>query len=455
MVLRVRDFDRELWPLIALAGFTVSVFLLGGGSRADIVSLLVLRPLAAAVACLACASVLERRPESGWFPIVFLLLCFAMVAFQLVPLPPSIWRRIPGREVVAVVDDMIGAAGNWRPITLIPSGTWNALLSLSVPIATAALATLATREQRFRMPVIFLGLGGLSVCVGLLQMVGGVNSPFYFYRITSVGSMAGLFANRNHHALYLAALIPMLAVYVSAEVRSIEMFRFRRFIAAVAGLTILAFLLVLGSRAGLVLGMVGLASACFLYKPKPILRPAKRGQRGRRREFVIGGLALLLVGFAAVAASRGASVHRLVTTDTTEIRLSYWREVVPEIATYFPLGSGFGSFVPIFQMDEPLRLVEPSYANHAHNDLLETILTGGGPGLALIFVAVTAWCISNWRVARSGVTGRDLLFHRLGAVILLMIGAASLVDYPLRVPSIASLAAMCSVWMASAQRKRQ
>ena len=47
---------------------------------------------------------------------------------QLVPLPPSVWQALPGRELPAQIDASLGL-NIWRPLTLDIEGTVRAVLA--------------------------------------------------------------------------------------------------------------------------------------------------------------------------------------------------------------------------------------------------------------------------------------------------------------------------------------
>jgi O-antigen ligase len=116
-------------------------------------------------------------------------------------------------------------------------------------------------------------------------------------------------------------------------------------------------------------------------------------------------------------------------------------------AKYFPLGSGFGSFVEVYQIDEPDQLLDMVYVNHAHNDWLETVLTGGLFGALLLAIVVIAWVRRAASAFRTPLNEqREPAFARLGLVIILMMGLASLADYPLRVPSLAFIFVIAAFW---------
>ena len=47
-----------------------------------------------------------------------------------------------------------------------------------------------------------------------------------------------------------------------------------------------------------------------------------------------------------------------------------------------------GAFEKVFQANEPDALLGPVFLNHAHNDWLEAVITGGLPAAALLVIAV-------------------------------------------------------------------
>jgi O-antigen ligase len=93
---------------------------------------------------------------------------------------------------------------------------------------------------------------------------------------------------------------------------------------------------------------------------------------------------------------------------------------------------------------EPNDLLEASFLNHAHNDLLEVVLTAGLPGILIVlfaFFGLLRAMIGIWRKP-AGAT-----MQLLGASLLLVLYLASLADYPLRTPSLSALAVLAGVWL--------
>ncbi|WP_147417654.1 O-antigen ligase family protein [Sphingomonas cavernae] len=413
-------------------------------------SLIVLRP----VAVLACGfALLTLRSEHvanyrGVFAV--LAVVFMLLVVELVPLPFALWSALPGREIVVEVDRLTGAGELWRPISMVPSATWNALYALFIPSAVVLLAAQLRREERFQILPIVIGLGAVSGVVGLLQVAGGSEGPLYFYRITNRDSAVGLFSNRNHAAVLLAVTFPMLAVYASSGAKTIEQARFRAWVAMVIGVVLLPLILVTGSRAGMVVAIVGIAAAAFLYRKPTFDRPAKRKIRRVNLAYVLGGF--VVVGLALLFAlfSRAKALERLLAPDQVEdLRFKIWGPIVEMMWKYFPVGSGIGTFSEVYQVDEPFSLLSPTYVNHAHNDWLELAMTGGVPALLVLLVVVCGfaiWSLSAWRTA--GLQeGRDGKYARLASVILFILALSSLGDYPLRIPSLSALGALCAIWL--------
>ncbi len=421
-----------------LVALIVAAFLFGGGSRGDIVSLVILRPLAA----LACGYALLSLDGSTLRAHRALIAIYAgivlLVAGHLVPLPPELWQALPGREILAEIDRAAGLGEVWRPITLVPAAGWNALFALVVPVAVLLLAVQCTPAERERLLPLFLILCFASGLIGMLQMIGPSRGPLYFYRITNDGAAVGLFSNRNHASVFLACFAPMAATWIAlapAERRRIWL--------SAAGLTlILPLIVAAGSRAGLLTGALGLAAAAA------ILGGARLGAVARRDLKRIGGgalgLALLLSALFFILA-RGQSIERLTATGQEEdLRFQAWGSVVEAVGAFFPVGSGAGSFAESYQIFEPDALLSPSYFNHAHNDFLEIAMTFGLPGLFLIAFVAWVWLAESWRAWRGGA-----VVARLGSTLLALLAVASAVDYPLRVPSLAVLATISLLWLRS------
>ena len=429
---------RDRSVLLLLIG---AAFLMGGGSRADVMSLIVLRPLSA----LACAYAIWRTDtatlmQHRWV-IGFAAALAALPALHLVPLPPAVWTRLPGRDVLVMVDDLVGIAPVWRPLTMAPNATANALFSLLLPTALLLLALRLDQRGIMLVTVFLISLIAASAALGILQLLGGQRGPLYLYRITNDNSAVGLFANRNHQAVLLATAYPFIGlVLAAAGTRRVAMPRFIAGAAAACALVIV--ILATGSRAGVVLGIGGLAAGAWLAASGTGSREALSGLRGRRwLAGFIFALLFLVVTCAVVLLGRAEAIDRVVDADVGgELRLRVWGPVARLAGFYLPWGSGVGAFVESYQMAEPNSLLSPSYLNHAHNDWLEVVMTGGLPAFALLLTAIAMFAVAMVRLA--GKRSDDVLPGRAGLVVIAMLALASAADYPLRVPSLMAIFAI-------------
>lgn len=451
--------------------FIFIVLLTGGASRPDVVSLLALRPMAFLFLGYACLVISREEMQAIRGPFA-LMVCFAAImALQLIPLPPAIWSSLPQRDAIYAVSQDLNLENLWRPISLVPSRTLNSLLSLSVPTAAMMLfAILDERDQR-RVPIVVIAMGIASMIFGLLQVAGPSDGPLYTYEITNNGVLVGFFANRNHHAAFLACLIPLAVSVLFAKLSKRQSGKSQQnflYIAMTVAMIVfvLPYILVTGSRAGVLLAITGLVMAASLWAlwlagekrraDQPNSRTAnkavKRSDLLRRLSIVPIVSAVILLGVAAaVYLDRDFALNRYQQLSDVEELRGQTLPVLAEIAkTHFAFGSGFGSFEALYKMWEPDNLLRVNYLNQAHNDAMQLVIEGGIPALAIF--AGLLWILSQ-RVATLVRTSREngrLPFVSIAwFFVILMICAASLPDYPLRTPimMVVFTLAICSFVM--------
>lgn len=443
------DSWRHNMTFIVLIAFVLLVFLIGGGSRSDIQSLAVLRPAAILCCVFALATLRYDQIRARRGLLLLAIAIFLLVGVQLIPLPPGAWQSLPGRNLIVEIDRQAGIVDAWRPLTLSPSGTWNTFFSLFPPAAILLLGIQMTREQLEKLALVVLGIGLLSGILGLLQSIGPAQSPLYLYRITNNGAAVGLFSNRNHQAMFLATLFPLLAVYASQRAGSNAQARFRAWATLAAGACLIPLLLVTGSRAGLVLGGLSAAVSVFLYRTPLTTSSDSRKPQPKWIAWALVGSGVLLTALVGLLMTRAEAFRRIVEGGVeNDLRFQVWKPIFGIAYDNFPTGTGFGSFPAVYQVLEPYGLLVPSYLNHVHNDWLELAVEGGLPALLLVAAASMAFLVQGVALIRSE---RDGAQHRLlgiaGTVVIANFAIGSAADYPLRTPSIACLAALAALWM--------
>lgn len=442
--------DRTFW---VLAGWLTLVFLLGGGSRNDIQSLMILRPLSVLVLAYGLAGLSREQIAAHRFLLGLAATWLTLHLLQLVPLPPQLWQALPGRGIVTEIDRAAGLGAVWRPLSLAPHGTGNAAWALLAPLAVLVLGVRLSPADRARLLPLLIGIGVFSALLGGLQLLGDPEGGLYFYQITNRGSAVGLFANRNHQAIFLAALPPMLFAWAALRARE-SAASSRMWWGAAAALTVfvIPLILVTGSRAGLLTSLL-----CLLAAPA-VLAGGQAPGRGAGRTLLLLVLAAAGLVLLTVMLGRGLAFERLLgSAESDDLRFRVLPTLLAMIRLYSPWGTGFGSFTEVYELHEPQALLAPVYLNHAHNDWLELVLTGGWPAVALALVAAAGCLIRLARLVRPADAqqdARELLLGRLGLLVLLMLALASLGDYPLRTPSLACLAAVVALWAAPARPPR-
>ena len=377
-----------------------------------------------------------------------------IVLVQLVPLPPSVWASLPGREPIVDAYALMGRPLPWMPVSLAPYSTLMALLWMLPALAVLVAMLRHGAAEGTRIGWAIAAVMALSVLVGAMQITGGDESRWYFYRVTNYGVTVGFFSNANHMATLLAVSLPFIAaIYMGgatappSESRGRSSRRGSRrgashrspqaLLVIVGGLFLLVAigLVINGSLAGLGLMVpVAAASVLMMLKRRPPL-------------WAIGLLALLtLASVAAVFSGRfdnnliNAEAEKSAVSRYTTFTTSY--EAVKD---HFPLGSGLGSFQPVYRMYEDRDQVTTTYINHVHSDWIEWVLETGLPGLIVMILFLAWWLrrtVQIWRAPE------PVHIARAATIASAAIIAHSLVDYPLRTAAISAIFAACCALMA-------
>lgn len=426
-----------------MAALLAILWISGGASRADVIGQVITR--GAAWAILIAFILFGPRPQLRRVaPVAFFTLATtALVALQLMPLPPSIWTALPGRDLLAQAAIVSGQEQPWRPLSISPGATVNALSSLIVPVLALLLMAALNSAERWRIATLLLGLVVASSIFGLLQFSG---ARFDHPLINDIpGMVSASFANRNHFALFAAIGCLLAPAWALREGRP------ARWKAPVAVALLLLFALIIlatGSRTGVLVGVLGLVIGLFNVR-REIASELRRLPKSVAIGLVIAGVALLVIAILlSVTLGRAVSVDRAFALDVGEdLRTRALPTVWSMTQFYFPFGTGAGTFDPAYRIHEPNALLNINYFNHAHNDLLEIVLDTGLPGTLLLAGAILWWLWKSVDAWRSSSSGPHRLLPRLGSGILLLILVASVTDYPARTPMIMALIVIAAIWL--------
>lgn len=432
-------------PFLLFVGLVLAAALSGGSNRGDIMIVMVVRLVA--VSCLGAAILLMPydKLRAVRIPLAILAALAAWMAIQLVPLPPSIWTALPGRERLAAAATAAGMPQPWMPISIVRMRTLESLLALLPPAAALVMVAWLPRRTWLVQAGMLAVVGVASGLLALVQLAGPLESQWYIYANSQKGGAAGFFANRNHQVAFLACMFPLLAAISMQALRRGK----RGGVAALSSLAVMLFFLPLifitGSRAGLVLAPAALAATALLVWP--LIRGA-RWPRWWRFAAAGGALVVAAATTAILLSARSLSLQRWFATNIgEEQRVLVVEPIIRLIRQNLPFGTGFGTFDPAFRAIEPYAQLFRTYLNHAHSDPLEFLSDGGLPAGLILLAFLIWWGKSTffiWFRVRDGEIARAATI----ATALLML--ASLVDYPLRTPLAATLFAILIAWMARA-----
>jgi O-antigen ligase len=444
-----RSLGKTSFIFWILASFLAIVFCLGGSARADVQSLVILRPVSVIAVGIGLFSLTWEHLRSQKILLVIIMSLIIFTLFQLVPLPESLSKGLQGHKILLEINGLALGERQETPLAISPQMAINVFYSLMIPLAIILLGMqLTLDEQLILLPILIL-LGLVSGMLGLIQVIGNPYGPMYFYRITNPGEAVGLFANRNHQAVLLSCIFPMLSGYISMPASSTEQSKLKVTASFLIGAALIPLIIVTGSRSGLIVGLLGLILAVAFYFKPISAKVDKRKVSTFNKGYlwvVLGVVTLVAITFFM---ARAEAFQRFWDADQgEELRWAVWPHIFEFAKAYFPSGGGMGSFVEAYRLHEPKDLLLPLYFNHAHNDLLEFFVESGVFGLLLAVVAVLAFLrgallLYNWneRNKRSHILGR------LAIAITVLLAAASLVDYPVRTPILSALLAVAAIWL--------
>ncbi len=436
------------------AVFLVACLVLGGGTKPGFAGDALLQMLAIPIILLWIWR--TRLGQLSGAARAALLVCCLLAAvplLQLIPLPLSWTSGLGAHRAAQEVWQLSGHTPSSTPISVAPTMTAQSALALLPPLAVFLATLTMNYDDRRRLSVLLICAGIVSVFLGLLQLAQGPQSALRFFESTNAADAVGFFANRNHFAALCFTLLPLLAAWISGL--QPETHRGRRAARLPAPLTpfpqmpaltaalVMAITLMVGvttarSRGGIILTVVAMLLAAIAF--------FRRGWGDRSKVFVWGAVALF--AGAVLIISQGSvlrAIERFASDPLSDSRLPFARNTIAAAADNPVLGAGMGTFTFVYGAYSKLTDEIPYiFANRAHNDYLELYLESGFIGLAVlaVFVGSVSWLgYQLWATAQDDVRPIDVALARAGFIAVLLLGAHSLLDYPLRTAALGSVLA--------------
>jgi O-antigen ligase len=428
-----RSSDRLLL-IVACALFATS-FVTGGSSQETGAGAIVSQLLAIPVLLYALTLAVRRgRIQSAWPGVAVLALVVLVPLLQLLPVSHQVWE-LPALRLRLQQD--LAAAGvtglnySW---SLAPAATKRAVMSL-LPASALFLSALAMNREALRGFLwLAIALSMLSLLLAIAQLglpQDSILNPYPDY----APAMGGIFANRNHQADVLAvALVLCIAMAID------ERRRIRRGVGSGTRIFVLSTLAVLfavslplvGSRAGIVIAIlatVAIVAGCGSIELERL--------RSSWRTRLIFLAALAFLGLGTYGALHWMQVDAVDAVYGTRGELAKQSLILGFGSA--PLGSGVGSFVPLFEQESDISLLQNAYVNHAHNEYVQWWLEAGAFAIVCMIAAILALLHGLRRLAglrsKSGlrISGTAAF---VGIVAMLV---HCWVDYPLRTPALLAM----------------
>ncbi len=358
--------------------------------------------------------------------LLLLLLTILLPLIQLIPLPPSVWQNLPGRGFSKDASELLGTSAAYRPISLDPDMTLRSALAL-IPAAAMMLAALRlTMAETRHLLLLMIAVAGASVALSSMQVAMGPTGTAYLYITSQQGLATGFFANRNHQGAFLdVAFLAAAALAAGAKGRvrgtvSVE----RVLLLAMMGVCLLGTLATASRTASAVAVIAVVLTIPWFFRLRYRVRV--------KPPVVITVVAVIVVALAALYFTSGFQLllHRYQASD--DARAHFWPDVIYAIGVFFPIGTGLGSFDPVFRSIEQLSIVGPLYVNDAHNDFMQLAVETGifGPLLLIATIVYLAKIARGRRQLADRSAERTMMEAALYAILLFALH--SLTDYPLR-----------------------
>ena len=400
----------------------VAILLGGGGVGFGLCNLLVQLAglLVLALNADAVGNFFGRAPRAL---VLLAIISLAIPLLQLIPLPPVLWRALPGRDLVEQSLEIIGRANAWRAFSVDANRTFIALLSMLPVLAVLVLVVRLSADEITRLLQAVVAFGLFCALIGGMQLITGNTMGVFYAEMVQRDDLYGLFASHNASGLFfdiaLAALfaLPMGRRNSGGDARG---FALRLVVGAILVLAVV----LTRSRSSMALMLVVLLFGLV----RQLFRGGRRYSVSRNLLFVLGATVVVAGGgyFASNSYRVQASLKRFDNLEDS--RPHIWEDARSSARRFFPVGAGMGVFDEVFQVDESLEYLDVKRAGRAHNDYLEVAIEAGLAGLLLIACWIGWFLVASWRSFFG-----SMRWQGVGAgVALATIALQSFIDYPLR-----------------------
>lgn len=372
---------------------------------------------------------------------VLALVFFALIVFQLIPLPMFLLRWIsPG--VPRVLQNLSGTLPAFHPLSLIPGETLLALGRFLVYALffIALLRVNWSRKDAFVLFATVVASGVAQAIFGLLKLGGGNKNFFLFFMPDAHAQqfLRGTIYNADHFSFYLELLFPLALGLLFARLhlfdpgqslkdKVLNIADDRPLVLLFLAPAVLAGAIYLtGCRSGIA---VLVLSLLFFAQMSFYLRVNFNARRHLRLVFILGTLLAVFVGLQS-------TLEKFLTGNYIEGgRVDYWANSLKMFADFPLFGTGLGTFKYAYF----LYGKEAGWVSHAHNEYVESLADMGLLAFVVFFalLAVIVYSLLRMWIARRHPEVKPVVLGVLTAVFAAFFH--SFFDFSLRIPANAFL----------------
>lgn len=388
----------------------------------------------------------KKIPMVLW---VYLIVSLGLSLVYLIPVSLDVWQDLPGRSLYLESYRFLDQLGETKAsfqLSLVPSETALAILVL-LPVLGIFLSALSlpARQLKSLVYILFI-IAALQAMLGLVQYASG--NPEFLFGMKSHGNSAqGMYANRDHYVALLEMVLPLLLGMLLYSIGRDHIDRAdaggsfpvnQVLLIGFATIIVLVGAIFSRSRAGIFLIMLLVFVSSIVFS---------RHIGGRQS---VGLTAIFLTISAGVATSVGLIpvLNRFIVLDPSEdARWPIFETTIDVIKSFFPLGSGPGTFSEVYRAFQPVDQLR--FVNHAHNDYLELLVEMGA---AAVFIIVGFWLVYIYGWVRLWGQHWDRMhFLQVGAgLAIFSILLHSLVDFNFHTPAnCVVFSFLCGVFLRS------
>ena len=426
---------RQLLNVISvmrLSVFLLLCFVLGGTSQ-DIVGPKLFLYLISLVVIGACLTTINS--DSAIWKVKGLLILFGTFLLghllYLIPLPAGVWSNLPGRDFIVKGYEILGVELPWLPLSVTPEKTLFSLFDFLPPFALLLLLGTVVKTHEIKMAIKTIGVFVIISVIMVILQVANIHDGLYIYDFTNTKSAVGFFSNANHYGVFMLMSIPLIMCIIDFSINDYVDYNRALTFSIICIVAALLGIGLCGSLGSFLLILPVLAGTGFIWSTS--LR--------RKKFYLIGILGSLIAVFLFdifIWENLQQDILSKLTSVDSSVRQTLFEKSAEIAKTFFPVGTGPGSFADVYKLFEDVgRKTIP----HAHNDYIEMFVEFGILGPVWIICAFI-WIGRNILKALTHQKESQKMSQYL-SISIMIVFVHSIFDYSLRTISVMTLLVFC------------